>query len=284
MVTMSRRFSFLYLFLIPLLFAGCSSEQKEQPSSARQVIISIAPYRPFIKRLLNDEVEVNLVVPAGANTHSYEPTPRQVGIVSSADVWFRIGEEFEEPMLNALKSQRDDLAVVDLREGIDLLGDPSDPDPHIWLSPRRISQQLERIASELAERYPEMSEVIETNKAELLEELDILDIRLATIIDFAEIRTIMVAHPAYTYFCADYDLKQLSIERHGSEPGAHAVTDVIEQARREKIRRIFVQPQHTSKGATLIARTLDAEIIDLDPLDENYFDNMRKIAWKFAGY
>jgi len=94
----------------------------------------------------------------------------------------------------------------------------------------------------------------------------------------------MVSHPAYTYFCSDYGLQQFSIERHGSEPGAQAVTELLQEARQKRIRRIIVQPQHSSKGAALLARTLDAEIVEVDPFAEDYFDNMRRIAWKFAGY
>jgi zinc transport system substrate-binding protein len=165
-----------------------------------------------------------------------------------------------------------------------LLGYPHDPDPHLWLSPLRLKGQLTLMAKSLTELFPKSASEIAKNLEETVKKLENLDLRIHKIIDHTPTTTVMVSHPAYLYFCTDYGLEQLSLERHGSEPGAQAVTDLIREARSKRLNRIFVQPQHSSKGAKVIAKTLDAEIIEMDPFSEDYFDNMRRIAWKFAGY
>ncbi len=280
---MISRFAPIIFLVLTALAVGCSQPESVPPSKPR-VVVSIAPYRPFIQRLMDGEVDVDLLVPAGSSAHSYEPSARQVGVVASANLWFRIGEEFEAPTLAAIEGHSEKLTVIDLREGVDLLGDPSDPDPHIWLSPRQLKTQIVAIAKVLASHFPERVETIETQRDLLVEELSTLDLRIMTILDAAPAEAILVAHPAYLYFCNDYGIEQLSIERHGSEPGAHEVTDLLRDARLKRLHRVYVQPQHSSKGAIQLARALDAEVVEIDPFSEDYFNNMRTIAWKFAGY
>ena len=63
------------------------------------------------------------MVPAGASSHTYEPTPRQMVVAGQAKLWFRIGEPFENRAVQALTSHHPDLEIVDLRQGLDF----SDP-------------------------------------------------------------------------------------------------------------------------------------------------------------
>ena len=92
----------------------------------------------------------------------------------------------------------------------------------------------------------------------------------------------MVSHPAYAYFCRDYQLKQLSIEFEGKDPTPQKLTKILTQARNEHIRRIYIQLQYNNKGAKLIAREIGAEVITLDPYSEQFFASMREIAKAFS--
>jgi zinc transport system substrate-binding protein len=92
----------------------------------------------------------------------------------------------------------------------------------------------------------------------------------------------MVSHPAYAYFCRDYQLKQLSIEFEGKDPSPRQLTSVLTRARQAGIKTVFIQMQYNNKGAQLIAKELGAKIVTLDPYAENYFIMMREIASHFA--
>ena len=91
-------------------------------------------------------------------------------------------------------------------------------------------------------------------------------------------RRFMVFHPAWGYFADTYGLTQIAIEQEGKEPGARALTALIEQARAKQVRVIFVQPQFNRKTAQRLAAAIGGRVEPIDPLAENYIDNLRRVA------
>ena len=83
------------------------------------VLVSVAPHKFFVEQIAKESVQVHLMVPAGASSHTYEPTPRQMVTAGQAKLWFRIGEPFENRAVQALTSHHPDLEIIDLRQGLD---------------------------------------------------------------------------------------------------------------------------------------------------------------------
>lgn len=282
-----RRF---YLILLLTLVASCSGPSMEEPEPSHRVLVSITPYRFFAERLLEgSDIRVQTLVPPGADMHFFEPSARQILRAAESDVWFRIGEPFEIHIKRVLEEDSYHTEVVSIgpehdHEHAHDHAHHHDEDLHLWLSPRRVKEQVTTMAEVLKQTYPDSSALIEKHLSKLVDELETLDVRLATILDYAKAKTILVSHPAYTYFCEDYGLEQLSIEQEGRDPTPQALTELMRIAREKGIRKVFVQPQHSSKGAVLVADAIGATIVELDPFAYNYFENMRQIAWKFAGY
>lgn len=252
------------------------------------VLVSIAPYEYFVKRIVGDTQKVLLLVPPGSSPHYYEPNAKQVLEAAKSDIWFLMGESFEKKALPPLREYNKNLKTVDLREGIDLIyeaccccAEHGDPDPHIWMSVKDAKKQAQTIAETLISVYPEHKQLYEQNLAALQKDLESLDQEIETMLYPYKGRAIMVSHPAYAYFCRDYGLVQLSIEFEGKDPSPKQLTSILEQARKAKINIIFIQAQHSSKGARLIAKEIGAQIDTIDPLSENYLENIREIATKF---
>lgn len=93
---------------------------------------------------------------------------------------------------------------------------------------------------------------------------------------------LLVSHPAYAYFCRDYNLEQFSIEFEGKDPTPQQLTRVLQQARALKTKKIYIQRQYNNKGAKLVANELGAQLVMLDPYSENYLNTMHEIALRFA--
>lgn len=256
---------------------------------AAEVLVTIAPHKYFVEKIGGDTVTVNVVVPSGASSHTFEPTPKQALAAGRSEIWFRIGEPFEKTLLNALQSQKRTIEVVDFRDGVEMIchhggccchGDGGDL--HTWLSPRLAKQQAAVIAKTLSAHYPAHKELYATNLKAFQDELDALDREISEALKPRKSRVIMVSHPAYAYFARDYDLQQLPVEFEGRDPSPRQLTRLLDQAKKNEIQVIYTQPQHSDKGARLIAKELGATIIVLDPYAENYSENMRKMALKFA--
>lgn len=282
----SKMFRLFQLFLC-LLFFSCSLQGEEVPT----ILVSVAPYKFFAEKIAGSTVTVKMMVPAGASAHTYEPTPKEMMTASRAAVWFFIGEAFEEKAIKALKSHSPSMQVVDLRQGVDLItsyqGCPhcrgrNSEDLHFWLSPKQAAIQVKTIASTLMTLFPQHQTVYQENLNSLIEELHQLDQEISVLLTPLKNRTIMVSHPAYAYFCRDYNLKQLSIEFEGKDPTPMQLTEILKEARQEKIKKIYIQKQYNNKGARLIAYQIGAQVVMLDPYAENYPQSMQMIAHAFA--
>ncbi|MBA2367684.1 MAG: zinc ABC transporter substrate-binding protein [Candidatus Protochlamydia sp.] len=256
------------------------------------VLVSVAPDQFFVEKIADNTVHIQLLVPAGASAHTYEPTPKQMVSASQADIWFRIGEHFEPRAIQALKSHNPSLQIVDLRQGLDLIRTdshrhkgccPGSEDLHFWLSARLAQTQAETIAEALIKTYPQNRELYQNNLEKFQNELKDLDQQIVKILEPLKRRSVLVSHPAYAYFCRDYDLEQYTIEVEGKDPAPQQMTKLLRLAKELQIKRIFIQPQYSNKAAQLIAKEIGASIVMLDPYSQNYYKSMLSIANAFAG-
>ena len=90
--------------------------------------------------------------------------------------------------------------------------------------------------------------------------------------------TFMIYHPALTYLARDYGLTQVAIENEGKEPSAKHLAHIIEQAHAEGIKHILYQSEFPASSVEIICRDANATAVEINPLDENIFDNIRYIS------
>lgn len=254
------------------------------------VLVSIAPHKYFVERIAGETVKTQILIPAGSNAHTFEPTPKQVLSASQADLWFRIGEPFEQQTLAALQSHNTRLKPVNLSDTIELITSGhhctnhncKGADLHYWLSAKQAKFQAKAIAEGLTKQYPENAKRYGEALEEFLKELDELDRNIATELNHLTNRTIMVSHPAYAYFCRDYGLSQISVEFEGKDPSPQQLTKILQKAKEQEIKTVFIQPQFSNKGAKLVAEQLNAKVVSIDPFMENYPQLMMDISQKIS--
>lgn len=281
----------LFIFKVFFLFFIVTNFTKIQAASPT-VIVSVAPHKFFVEKIAGETVQVYLMVPAGASAHTYEPTPRQMMKAADASLWFSIGESFEKRAMQALLSHRPNLKIINLQQGLDLIHTdhshghkgccPGSIDLHFWLSARQAQIQAKTIADALSQAYPGSAELYQKNLQSFQKELASLDKQIESILAPLKKRDILVGHPAYAYFCRDYQLKQHSIEIEGKDPTPQQMTKLLNLVRSIGTNTIFVQPQYNNKAAQLIAKEINARLVVLDPYAENYINTMLEIAHAFA--
>ncbi|MEX1013034.1 MAG: zinc ABC transporter substrate-binding protein [Waddliaceae bacterium] len=281
---MSRLFLLFSILFLPLM-----GVETNKP----RVLVSVPPHKFFVEQITKDTLDVEVLIPPGSNAHTFEPSPRDINKMVGADIWFRVGEGFEDQLIKTLTSYQPDLEIIDLRDGLDLIPVKAEHhaycshgncyDPHIWLSPKLAKQQAERITKSLVALYPYQKHEYEKNLARFKNELDKLNEEIEKKFRPLVNRTILVSHPAYAYFARDYNLKQIPIEHEGKEPTPQQLTQLLDRARQSGAKRVFVQQQYRGKGPELIAQQIGAEVVVLNPLSEDFIDNLREIARQFAG-
>ena len=264
----------IFLFSILLFLSGCGSNQPLQPKKPL-VWVSVAPYQFFTARIGGGHLDVRSIVPYGADAHSFEPTPRQRESMKDGKIWFRIGESFERPLISLFQ---DRWTIVDLCDGIDLINESTcggnHLDRHMWMSPKLVQKQARAIAKVLCEQFPEHRQEFEANLQTLIGDLEILDAEIKMALEPCKNHVLLVSHPAFGYYCQDYELSQLSVEFEGKDPRPKHLEFVMQQRPDVAI----ILPQHNNKGAEMIAEQFHLPITMIDPYSYHYFETMRALT------
>jgi len=155
------------LTLLTVLIIGASSVHAE--AAMLRVLVTIPPQAEWVERVGGEGVEVTVLVPPGANPHTYEPTPRQLKRVVQADLYAIVGSgmEFELAWLGRIRRLNPRLFIVDCSKGVQRLAD----DPHLWLSLRNAQRMVENLLKGLSRVDPEHSERYRERAEAYLEEL-----------------------------------------------------------------------------------------------------------------
>ncbi|WP_274373271.1 metal ABC transporter solute-binding protein, Zn/Mn family [Aminithiophilus ramosus] len=266
------------------------------PASADplSVFVSVLPQKFFVEAIGGPSLTVHVMVPPGASPATYEPKPQQMVELSGAALYFSIGVPFEKAWMKRLSSANASLKIVATDEGTEKRamaahhhdGDDGHDhhhghglDPHIWLSPRSVLTQGRVILRALVAADPERASLYRENYRRFAASVVALDLELMERLSvLPEGTPFMVFHPSWGYFADDYGLEQLPIEVEGKEPKAGELTALVERAKAEKIGVIFVQPQFSRKAAEALARSAGAAVEILDPLAEDWDENLRRVA------
>ena len=83
------------------------------------VFVSILPQKYFVQQIGKDQVDVQVMVPPGANPATYEPKPSQMAALSKAKLYFSIGVPFENAWLDKIAAANPDMKIIHTDHGID---------------------------------------------------------------------------------------------------------------------------------------------------------------------
>jgi len=159
--------------------------------------------------------------------------------------------------------------------------DHAGADPHIWLSPKLVKIQAKTMLKALQAADPSHKKEYAENFNSFAAKIDALDQDLKQIFAGKKGLQFMVFHPAWGYLAHDYGLKQVPIEIEGKDPKPAQLKELIEHAKSEDIKVIFVQPQFSTKSAELVAREIGGQVAFANPLAEDWMVNLRMITQKF---
>lgn len=310
---MKKSISILIILLVFIsLLMSCDNKTNNNNGSPAEtkkdklsVFVSILPQKYFLEQIGQDRTDVSVMVKPGASPATYEPKPSQMMALEQADVYISIGVPFEKVWLSRIKSANPKMTLIQSDKGIKKRqvisghhdhseeeenhrndeakhNDDASLDPHIWLSPQLVKKQCENITRALSEIDPSNADFYKTNLKSFIEDIDHLDNEIKTIIDKKQINHFMVFHPAWGYFAKHYGLEQIPVEIEGKEPSPRELSQFIDIAKNKGIKIIFIQPQFSMKSAKSIAKSINGEVIPLDPLAEDWMKNLREVAKTFS--
>ena len=91
---MKNKITAILLAVLMLMLYGCSYTAPKKSDRLSVVCSIFAPY-DFARRIAGDRAEVKMLLPTGVESHSYEPTPRDIIELENSDIFFYVSEHTE---------------------------------------------------------------------------------------------------------------------------------------------------------------------------------------------
>jgi len=251
--------------------------------------VTIMPQLEMVEAIAGKRVEVIEMIPKGFSPSNYAPSPAEIRAFNQASIYFSMGVPADIQNILPRAEERSDLEVVKLFERIEskyphrYFGeDAGGRDPHIWLSPARVTLMVEIMRDELIEILPQYEAEFKENTEQYLDKLAAVDQENQELLSEYQGQEILVYHPSFGYFTEHYGLEMIAIEEEGKEPGPRHLQEIIKHARQLGIKNIFYQAEIDSNRTRAVAEELGGKIVQLNPLAQNYIDNLKVMAAEMA--
>jgi zinc transport system substrate-binding protein len=293
---MCKKIAYAVCFIF--LTASCSRQTEKD---GILIAVSIPPQAWFVSQIAGDKADCVTLVPAGQNHHTYEPGPRQIQSLASADVWILSGAEFEISLRPKIENLFSNVLLVDGTQGVQFRyieahehdddhhslsnshshnsGNYSlELDRHTWLGrePAKIlASHIKDILCAIDNKNKEYYQAQYNSLAAAIDiEFDKLKILLAPL----KGRSVFVYHPSFGYFLDEFGIIQEAVETGGKEPSVRELNNLITKINEEKAAAIFVQTQFPTSAAKTLASAANLELISLDPLSYDWLENIKQIG------
>lgn len=306
------------------LLSGCGSSKKSPEENARiKVVCSFYPMYDFTKKIAGDHAEVELLIPSGVEPHDWEPSPTDIRKLQDADLFVYNGAGMEPWVYDMLASLKDKAprVSVEASKDIELLNldeedehdhdedhdheehehdhdheghdhedhhhDHGGIDPHVWLSPVKAQEQVNRIAKALKAADPTHGADYDAQAQKIIADLNALHHEYETRTKKLSQKLLVVSHKAFGYICTLYGLEQVALSGLNAEGGPNLKTlaAITELVREKGVTTIFSEELVSPKIAETIARETNTRVKVLNPLEglteeqikagEDYFSVMR---------
>ena len=281
-----RLFAVLLALTLAAGLCGCADRQRAEDGRL-QVVCSVFPYYDFARQIGGDDVDVTLLVAAGKETHSFEPTPLDVITLSEADVFLYNGGESEAWVDDILSAAGENIAVTlplmpqvsalaeEWAEGMEGAHDEHDHethdsddieyDEHVWTSPVLAKALCQAICDALCQADPAHQEGYQARLTDYLAQLDQLDAAFREVVEAGHRRLLVFGDRfPLLYFCKEYGLDYRAAF-HGcasdTEPSLATLKYLIDKVEDEKIPVVYTIELSSRKVADAIAETTGAKVL-----------------------
>lgn len=274
------------ILIIILIVSGCGPQTPKQTEKPI-VLVSILPQKTFVEKIAGNDFEISILIPHGANPTTYSILPAQMAEISNADIWFRMGYVgFELSWADKIIQTNPEMKVVDLSKGLDLIaarkdeltGEFTGVDPHTWLAPTLVKSMVRNIRDELISLRPDRREAYNLAYQQFMKEIDETDLQVKQLFQGIEGGKFISFHPSLSYFAREYNLEQFSFQQMGKEPTPSQLANLINIARTNNIKVIYIQSDFDSENARMFAQEIGGEIIQVWPLNPAWSENLITLA------
>lgn len=266
-----------YICCIAILLCGCTAEMSEMNKEKISVITTIfAPY-DFVRQIGGDRVSVKMLLHPGADSHSYEPSPKDIVRISDCDLFIYTGGENDEWVNGLLKNNKgiNTLKMLDCVDTVDEEikdgmaghehGGHGEADDHVWTSPENAIKIAEKICGQLCAKDPENAGYYTENASVYKAELEKTDSEFREIIKNAKRKTLIFGDR----FPARYFVEEYGLDYYAAFPGCSSSVEanpktveyLINKIKTEKIPSVFYIELSDKRMAKVLTEETGAKML-----------------------
>lgn len=275
--------------------SGCSSKEtangennKTSKDKKIHVVTTFYPMYEFTKSIAGDQATVDLLIPANSEPHEWEPSPKDMANIQSADILVYNSPFFETwvPKVEDSLGKNKKPLFVNASEGITLMegtvkeehdgnadGKEHDHDhamdPHVWLSPVIAQKEVETLTAAIVKKDPKNKEIYEKNSKEYIQQLKNLDQSYRDSLKGYVGKEIITQHAAFGYLTKEYGLKQVPIAGLSpeEEPSPARLAELKTFAKEHNLHTIYFEELASPKVAQTLASEIGAKTKVLNTLE-----------------
>jgi ABC-type Zn uptake system ZnuABC Zn-binding protein ZnuA len=278
---MSKTGLIIWELALALALAGCASPQAA--GDRLRVVATTSLVGDVVRQVGGEHIELSVLLPLGADPHTFEPRPQDMAALSEAQVVFINGLALEEALEPALEANAQG-RVVAVSDGIEALpfehggeahseGGQADEhaagDPHTWTDPNNVKVWAQNIAAALAQADPANAQAYRENAEAYIARLDELDAWIREQVEQIPPaqRKLVSDHQALGYFAKAYGFEQVGLVipalSTNAAPSAQELAALEDAIREQGVRAILVGREVNPALARQVAQDTGVSLVTL---------------------
>jgi zinc transport system substrate-binding protein len=274
-----KKIFFLLITLVAILYGigGCKKNKNTVMSNANgKINITVTNFPPydFVRQIAGDRVNLTMLLPPAAESHSFEPSPKDIITIQNSDIFIYAGGESDSWVDRILESVNTDKMIIlamietvdaveeEIVEGMEEEDEEEEEtayDEHVWTSPRNAILIVNAITELLCETDNADAAFFRQNAQSYVNQLYELDNQFQSVVNGAKRKVIVFADRfPFRYFADAYGLSYFAAFPGCStetEPSAATVAFLINKIRAENIPVVF----HIELSNERMADTISGE-------------------------
>jgi len=293
------------IIILPLLLAACSSAPSNEQSGKKTIVVTYSILGAVVKDLVGDQAVVVVPMPNGQDPHEWEPSAKDIEIITEADLIVQNGLSLEGGLEKTLAQAEtsgvktfiasDHITVRKVGQGEGIpSGDPDQSvgasDPHLWIDPLIMKQVVAALDDQLKTNLG----LDVSNRAKDLENrLDELNSEIvAQVATLPEAnRKLVTGHESMGYYAQRYGFKlvgaivpSLTTQAEVSASDLAALKTLIQE---NQVKAVFTELGTSKVVSDAIGNETGVKVISLAthtlPPDGSYFTFLRNLTQSIVG-
>ncbi len=263
---------------------GCSGGETADSADKPLIITTIFPAYDFARQVFGDTAEVRMLLKPGQESHSYDPSAKDIVEINGCDLFVYNGGESDQWVESVLQAAPD-VETFRMTDAVSLLdeehsegmqeeehdhdhadGDEEEYDEHVWTSPDNAAAIVRALGIRAKALFPDSAAELDSNTESYAAQIGKIDGRLKELLDGEERYFIFGDRFPLLYFFKHYGLNYYAaFPGCGSEtePSAQTVTFLLDKlGQPDAVKAVFCIELSGRKLADVLAEDSGLDVVE----------------------